>query len=231
MLGDAYYQLPTGRVLALDEEDIRFPPAELALDYPNGLVAIGGDLRPERILEAYRNGIFPWFNEGDPFLWWSPDPRMVLYPHELRISRSLAKTLRNKPYEIRYNTAFKEVMQHCANTYRENQQGSWITQDIIDGYFELFKMGYAHSAETWIDNTLVGGLYGVRIGNIFYGESMFHHTTDASKIAFVHMVQTLAADGVKLIDCQMETSHLASLGARPIARLGFLQALKNHLDL
>lgn len=231
MLGDAYYQLPTGRVLALDMNDLRFPPVEYALTHPNGLVAIGGDLSPARILEAYKQGIFPWFNEGDPYLWWSPDPRMVLYPQELKISRSLSKTLRNKPFEVRFNTAFKQVMQCCASTFREHQDGSWITQEIIEAYTALHDMGYAISAETWLNNSLVGGLYGVKIGAMFYGESMFHHVTDASKVAFVHLVNKLTREGVKLIDCQMETTHLSSLGARPIARLGFLQALKNNIHL
>ncbi|HEY3301487.1 MAG TPA: leucyl/phenylalanyl-tRNA--protein transferase [Methylophilaceae bacterium] len=229
MSGD-YYQLPTGKVVALYDKT-PFPPLTQALHEPNGLLAIGGTLTAARLLEAYQQGIFPWFNEGDPVLWWSPDPRMVLFPKELKISHSLAKRLKKTDYEVRINTAFKAVISECANTARRQEDGSytygtWITEDIIQAYTELHRLGYAHSAETWIDGKLVGGLYGVTIGKMFYGESMFHHVTDGSKLAFVHLVKRLQADGFGMIDCQMKTSHLASLGAREISRDDFSRRLQ-----
>lgn len=216
----AYYQLPGGRVAALDL-DTPFPPAGSALQQPNGLLAIGGDLSLERLLNAYRLGIFPWFSAGEPVLWWSPDPRMVLFPMELRISRSLARRLRKNDYEIRVDSAFAEVMRACATTSSRGQDGTWITQGIIDAYCRLHECGYAHSVETWIDGQLAGGIYGVAIGRMFYGESMFYHVTDASKIAFVHLVQHLQQHGFGMLDCQMKTSHLGSLGAREIPRAEF----------
>jgi len=229
MSGD-YYQLPTGKVAALYDKT-PFPPLTQALHEPNGLLAIGGNLNATRLLEAYHQGIFPWFNEGDPVLWWSPDPRMVLFPNELKISHSLAKRLKKSDYEVRLNTAFKAVIRECANTARRQEDGSyasgtWITEDIMQAYNELHRLGYAHSAETWIDGKLVGGLYGVAIGKMFYGESMFHHVTDGSKLAFVHLVKRLQADGFGMIDCQMKTSHLASLGAREISRDDFSRQLQ-----
>jgi leucyl/phenylalanyl-tRNA--protein transferase len=178
-----------------------------------------------RLLSAYRQGIFPWFSDGEPILWWSPDPRMVLYPSELKISRSLAKTLKNTPFEIRFNTAFREVISACSSTLRTGQPGTWITADIINAYCALHEEGYAISAETWLDDKLVGGCYGVKIGKMFYGESMFHHETDASKVAFVTLVQELAKENVGLIDCQMKTAHLASFGAREIDRDEFIPEL------
>mgnify|MGYP002376197460 CR=1 FL=1 len=193
---------------------------------PNGLLAIGGDLSAERLLSAYQEGIFPWFSEGEPILWWSPDPRMVLFPNELKISRSLAKRLKRQDYEIRFNSSFSEVITACSATPREGQDGTWITHDIMRGYTELHRLGYAHSAETWMNGALVGGLYGIRIGRMFYGESMFHHVADASKLAFVHMVQHLQTLGCGMIDCQMKTQHLASLGAREIPRAEFSQRLR-----
>jgi len=202
-----------------------FPPAEQALLEPNGLLAAGGDLSPERLLAAYRSGIFPWYNEGEPILWWSPDPRMVLFPDELKISRSLARRLKKADYEVRFDTAFREVMLACASAQRQGQRGTWITEDIINGYCKLHELGFAHSAETWINGKLAGGLYGVAIGRMFYGESMFHHITDASKIAFVHLVQRLQQQGFGMIDCQMKTPHLASLGAKEIPRSEFSQRL------
>lgn len=207
------------------EIDTPFPRLEFALKEPNGLLAAGGDLSLKRLLTAYRSGIFPWYNEGEPILWWSPDPRMVLFPFELKISRSLAKRLKNLDYEVRFNTAFREVMQCCASAQRRGQNGTWITEDIINGYCELHQAGFAHSAETWIDGKLAGGLYGVAIGKMFYGESMFHHATDASKIAFVHLVQRLQQQDFGMIDCQMKTPHLASLGAKEISRSEFSQRL------
>jgi len=201
-----------------------FPPPELALEEPNGLLAAGGDLSAPRLLAAYAQGIFPWFSAEDPILWWSPAPRMVLYPSKLKISRSLDKTLRNRAYEIRVDTAFRAVMQACAAP-RCGQAGTWIVPDIIDAYCELHRLGYAHSCETWMDGQLVGGLYGVSLGCMFYGESMFARVTDASKLAFVHLVRHLAQHGVKMIDCQMHTPHLASLGAILIPRSEFLTTL------
>lgn len=220
----AYYQLPNGRVASIDG-DCEFPPLADALSEPNGLIAIGGDLSLTRMLAAYQQGIFPWFSDGEPILWWSPDPRMILHPDELKISRSLAKTLKNSPFEIRFNSAFREVISACSSTARGTQQGTWITENIIEAYCALFDAGYAISAETWLDNQLVGGCYGVKIGKMFYGESMFHHVTDASKVAFVRLVQKLKDEGIGMIDCQMKTAHLASLGAHEISRDDFIKQL------
>ena len=191
-----------------------------ALKRPNGLLAAGADLSIARLLDAYRQGIFPWFADQDPILWWSPDPRMVLVPDEIKISRSLGKTLRNTRYEVRFDTSFRSVMQACAEP-REDRAGTWITAEMIDAYVDLHESGWAHSVETWIDGRLAGGLYGVAIGRMFYGESMFMHKRDASKIALVHLVRRLHRDGYGLVDCQMATDHLASLGAREISRAQF----------
>ena len=209
--------------------DLSFPPVESALAEPNGLLAVGGDLAPRRLLAAYRHGIFPWYSEGDPILWWSPDPRMVLAPGELRVTRSLAKTLRNKAYEVRFDTAFDEVMRGCAAP-REDQRGTWITAEMRAAYGRLHDLGYAHSVETWVDGRLAGGLYGVAIGRVFFGESMFTRVRDASKIAFVHLVRRLEREDYRLIDCQMHTEHLASLGAREIARREFSRRVKDLVD-
>ncbi len=203
-----------------------FPPLTKALQEPNGLIAAGGDLRPERLLAAYRQGIFPWYSSGQPILWWSPDPRMVLFPEEFAPRRSLAKALRNRDYEVRCDTAFERVMRACAATPREGQDGTWITDQILEGYCGLHALGHAHSIETWVDGQLAGGLYGVALGRAFYGESMFSHATDASKIAFSHLVRFLQTQGCGIIDCQMKTEHLASLGAREIPRREFAA----HLD-
>ena len=202
-----------------------FPPLETALARPNGLLAVGGDLSPSRLIDAYRRGIFPWFNEGEPILWWSPDPRMVLFPQELKISRSLRKTLKRGNYEIRADSAFKQVMEACAAP-RGDQAGTWIHAEMIAAYGRLHEMGMAHSMETWIEGELVGGLYGVGQGKMFFGESMFFRVSDASKIAFVHLVTQLQRWGFEMIDCQMKTEHLASLGAREISRKEFRQKLK-----
>lgn len=209
--------------------DTWFPPLERALKEPNGLLAAGGDLAPRRLLAAYRRGIFPWYAEGDPILWWSPDPRMVLFPSELRLTRSLAKALRNRTYEVRYDTAFDEVMCGCAAP-RPNQPGTWITAEMRAAYGRMHELGYAHSVETWIDGALAGGLYGVAIGRAFFGESMFTRVRDASKMAFVHLVRRLEADGYGMIDCQMHTEHLASLGAREIPRAAFARRLAELVD-
>ncbi|MDX9994626.1 MAG: leucyl/phenylalanyl-tRNA--protein transferase [Rhodocyclaceae bacterium] len=199
-----------------------FPPPSTALSNPNGLLAVGGDLSPQRLVAAYRRGIFPWFSPGEPILWWSPDPRMVLFPDEIRITRSLAKTLRNADYEVRLDSAFDQVIAACATTQRDGQNGTWITPEMQAAYRTLHTLGHAHSVETWHAGRLVGGLYGIALGQAFFGESMFSHRTDASKIALAHLCRFLAARGFGIIDCQMETEHLASLGARPIARDDFL---------
>jgi len=223
-MSQAYYQLPNGRVACVNGES-EFPPLSAALHEPNGLIAIGGDLSPARLLSAYQQGIFPWFSEGEPIMWWSPNPRMVLFPNELKISNSLKKTLNNKPFEVRFNTAFHAVITACSSTLRAGQPGTWITEDIIHAYCALHHAAYALSAECWLEGKLVGGCYGVKIGNMFYGESMFHHETDASKVAFVRLVEKLKNEGVGLIDCQMKTVHLANFGAREIERDHFIQQL------
>lgn len=228
-MSERYLQLPGGRIRVLGP-DLTFPPVEQALDDPNGLLAIGGDLSPQRLLAAYRHGIFPWFSTGQPILWWSPAPRMVLYPQELNISRSMRKRLKQQDYEVRYNTALREVMQACAETVRPDQDGTWITGPMIEAYAKLQELGHALSAETWIDGQLAGGLYGVRIGRMFFGESMFHRVSNASKIAFIHLVQELQRQGCELIDCQMHTSHLASLGAREIPRREFCRQLAELIE-
>ena len=203
-----------------------FPPLELALCEPSGLLCAGGDLTPQRLVTAYLNGIFPWYSPGEPILWWSPDPRMVLFPGEFRISCSLRKTLRNGNYQVRLDTRFKAVIQACARTPRKDQPGTWITPEIQAAYCKLHELGYAHSVETWVDETLVGGLYGIAIGKMFYGESMFAHATDASKIAVSHLVHFLGERGFGMIDCQMNTPHLASLGAQEIPRDEFIDRLR-----
>jgi len=201
-----------------------FPPAGKALKQPNGLLAASGELTPERILDAYSRGIFPWYSEGEPVLWWSPDPRMVLKPENLKLSRSLAKVARSGKFEIRFDTAFERVMRECAAP-RDGQDGTWIVDDIVRAYTALHERGFAHSVETWRDGELVGGLYGVCLPRMFFGESMFARETDASKVALVALVEKLRADGFGLIDCQQETRHLASLGAAPIPRAEFVQKL------
>jgi leucyl/phenylalanyl-tRNA--protein transferase len=201
-----------------------FPPVETALAEPNGLLAAGDELSAERLLEAYQQGIFPWFNADQPVLWWSPDPRMVLLPAELRVARSLAKVLRNRVYEVRADSAFRTVMQACAEP-RNHQNGTWISPAMIEAYHALHRRGIAHSIETWIDGELAGGLYGVAIGRMFYGESMFTRVTDASKIALVHLVRQLERWGFGMIDCQMHTAHLGRMGGREIPRAAFMRKL------
>lgn len=209
--------------------DAPFPPLESALREPNGLLAAGGDLSPQRLIEAYKHGIFPWFNPGEPILWWSPDPRMVMFPGELKVSRSLRKTLKKKTYEIRADTAFRQVMEACAAP-RDGHSGTWITPAMISAYTELHRQGLAHSVETWMGSKLVGGLYGISLGRMFFGESMFSLATDASKIAFVHLARQLERWGFGMIDCQMKTAHLASLGAREIPRAEFSQKLSELVN-
>lgn len=198
-----------------------FPPVEQALDEPNGLLAAGADLSPRRLLDAYRHGIFPWYSEGQPILWWSTHPRMVLFTDEMHISESLRKVLRKRPFEVRINTAFRAVMEQCA-ALRDGPAGTWIMPEMIDAYERLHRLGHAHSVESWQDGELVGGLYGVQIGRMFFGESMFTRVPNASKVALVHLVERLKPAGFPMIDCQQETEHLASLGARPISRTDFV---------
>jgi leucyl/phenylalanyl-tRNA--protein transferase len=204
--------------------DDPFPPPERALKEPNGLLAAGGDLSLERLLDAYRCGIFPWFSGREPILWWSPDPRMVLYCGELKVSRSLAKSVRNKGYRVTLDTEFEAVMKNCAAP-RRGESGTWLGAGMQKAYLALHRAGYAHSVETWSGDALVGGLYGVALGRMFYGESMFSSATDASKVALVRLVAVLRARGFPLIDCQVRTPLLASLGAREIPRRAFLRAL------
>lgn len=207
-----------------------FPPLAQALSDPAGLLAAGGDLSPARLIAAYRQGIFPWYNAGDPILWWSPDPRMVLLPDELRVPRSLAKLMRRQPYEVRVDSAFRAVMTACAQP-RAGQAGTWINADIIDAYTQLHALGVAHSVEAWQDGVLVGGLYGIALGRAFYGESMFARAPDASKIAFVHLVRQLQRWQFGMIDCQMNTAHLARFGAREIPRADFIARLESLVNL
>ncbi|MBA4710704.1 leucyl/phenylalanyl-tRNA--protein transferase [Aquitalea aquatica] len=206
--------------------ELVFPPVRSALAEPDGLLAAGGDLSPARLLLGYSQGIFPWFSEGEPILWWSPSQRMVLFPPQLRVSRSLDKTLRNRHYRVTLDTAFRQVMEACAAP-RAGAAGTWIIQPMVEAYCHLHQIGAAHSFEVWMEGELVGGLYGVALGRMFYGESMFSRRTDASKIAFVHMARHLQAQGVDMIDCQMHTPHLASLGATLIPRADFIATLKN----
>ncbi|RZI41156.1 leucyl/phenylalanyl-tRNA--protein transferase [Herbaspirillum sp. HC18] len=215
---------------------VPFPDVSTALtemDGAPGLLAAGGDLSPKRLLDAYRRGIFPWFSEGQPILWWSTDPRMVLFTERFSLSHSLKKTLKkvqkstttDHRWNIRFDSAFEQVMRACAAP-RKDGAGTWISEDIIRGYCGLHRQGYAHSSEVWLDGRLVGGAYGVCIGRMFYGESMFARVTDASKIALAYLVHFLRQQGVVLIDCQQETSHLASLGASPIPRTEFIAHLR-----
>jgi len=212
------------RVIPWLDANVPFPPVSRALRDPNGLLAAGGDLTVERLLEAYRRGIFPWYGEGQPILWWSPDPRMVLYTDELRVSRSLAKTVRRGVFDVTFDVAFERVIRACAAP-RRGGGGTWITPEMVDAYCMLHRSGHAHSVESWRDGELVGGLYGVAIGRMYYGESMFSLATDASKSALVHLVRFLRRHGFPLIDCQQETAHLASFGARPIARESFARCV------
>ena len=202
-----------------------FPPVEEALRDPNGLLAAGGDLSTPRLLQAYERGIFPWFGDGDPVLWWSPDPRMVLPTDGMRVTRSLRKTIRSGRFRVTADTAFASVMAACAEP-RPDQDGTWITSDVFDAYCTLASLGVAHSIESWDGTTLVGGLYGVALGRMFFGESMFARRSDASKVALTYLVRQLRRWGFPLIDCQMSTSHLASLGARTVSRAEFLSVVR-----
>lgn len=213
----------------LNESDFEFPPVESALREPNGLLAAGGNLTPDRLLEAYRKGIFPWYEDTQPILWWTPDPRMVLFPEELHISRSLAKAMRKQPYRITSDQAFARVIRACAGD-RYGGAGTWITSAMIAAYCELHAMGAAHSVEAWEGEELVGGVYGIALDNIFFGESMFSRRDNASKIAFVTLVRKLQALGYHLVDCQVSSPFLESLGARDIPRSEFMTWLPKDTD-
>ncbi len=213
----------------LNQDQQGFPPPEQALSDPNGLLAVGGDLQPERLLNAYYNGIFPWFNQDDPILWWSPDPRAVFAPGNLRISRSLVKYLKKQSWTFSINKQFTAVIQGCAAP-RAKQEETWISDDIQQAYLSLHQQGHAHSIEVWEDNVLIGGLYGLAIGQVFCGESMFHLRTNASKAAMIVLQQHLLRCGFKLIDAQVENPHLDSLGAKSIKRKDFLTLLKHLRD-
>jgi len=213
--------------LAILTHELWFPPVEEATE--DGLLALGGDLSAERLLLAYRSGIFPWFNEEEPPLWWCPNPRCVLFPYELYVSKSMNQLLKRKTFLITFNKAFEEVVHQCGET-RKNKEGTWITDEIMDAYNELHRLGFAVSVEAWQNGKLAGGLYGIRMGNLFFGESMFSKVSNASKSAFITYVQQLQKKGVALIDCQVYTPHLESMGARMIERDVFLKILKENLD-
>lgn len=208
-----------------------FPPVKDALKDPNGLLAAGGDLNPERLLMAYRQGIFPWYEEGQPILWWSPNPRAILYTERLKISRSLRKSLRNKPWRVSFDLAFRETVKACAAT-RKHSVGTWITREMLEAYCHLYDRGYGHSVEVWNENgDLAGGLYGVAIGKVFFGESMYSRQSDASKVALAYLVRHLKHWGYPLIDCQLTSPHIISLGAETIPRKAFIQHVKLWTDI
>ena len=213
----------------LKRDTLTFPPLAKAMREPNGLLAAGGDLSADRLIQAYRHGCFPWFSEGQPILWWSPDPRTVLFPEELHVSRSLGKLLRQQRYQVSFDRDFAAVIQACAAP-RDYADGTWITDNMQNAYIELHARGHAHSVEVWDNGELVGGLYGLAMGQLFFGESMFSRADNASKFGFVTLVRQLQAWGFVLIDCQMPTDHLESLGARSILRTQFAEYLRNHLD-
>jgi leucyl/phenylalanyl-tRNA--protein transferase len=208
--------------------EVAFPDPALA--EPDGLLAVGGDLSPERLLTAYAEGIFPWFDDRSPILWWSPDPRLVLEPRDLHVSRSLERTLRRGTFRVTTDTAFERVIRRCAVRERPGQKGTWITPEMVDAYVRLHELGFAHSFEAWEGDSLAGGLYGVSLGSAFFGESMFADRRDASKVAFVRAVEWLASRGVSLVDCQVRTEHLVSLGAREVPRRAFLERLRGALQ-
>lgn len=213
----------------LQRDSLTFPPLAKAMREPNGLLAAGGDLSADRLVQAYRHGCFPWFSEGQPILWWSPDPRTVLFPEEIHISRSLGKLLRQQRYTVTFDKDFVAVIRACAGP-RSYADGTWITEGIQSAYLKLHEQGHAHSVEVWDAGKLVGGLYGLAMGQLFFGESMFSHADNASKFGFATLVKQLRAWGFVLIDCQMPTQHLHSFGARAIPRSVFADYLHNHLD-
>lgn len=214
-------------LFALDKKII-FSPVDLA--EPDGLLAMGGDLSPERLLLAYRSGIFPWY-EGDIILWWSPDPRFVLFPSELKISKSIKSLLNRNEFTFTTNKAFNRVIHYCKETKRTGQEGTWITDEVEKAYCKLHELGYAHSTEVWKDGELVGGLYGIRLGKVFFGESMFSKISNASRFAFIRYVQQLQEEGIELIDCQVYTTYLESMGAKMIDRKDFITLLKKLLPV
>lgn len=211
------------------DDSLEFPALSLALTDPDGLLAAGGDLSPERIVAAYRKGIFPWFSDDQPILWWSPDPRCVIFPDKLHISKSLRKKLNKQPFTITFDQDFSSVMQCCADS-RGDEAGTWITEDMLEAYTHLHHLGVAHSVEVWNGDKLVGGLYGLAIGRCFFGESMFSSETDASKIAFVYLANQLKAWNYQIIDCQVENPHLLTLGGETIPRSDFQSILKENID-
>jgi leucyl/phenylalanyl-tRNA--protein transferase len=209
-------------------QEIVFPPPHLAI--PEGLLAVGGDLSLPRLTLAYRMGIFPWYAPGDPILWWSPDPRMVIYPDEIHIPRRLARTLRQRRFQVTYDQAFRQVMEACAGHRGGEPPGTWILPEMIAAYSRLHAAGIAHSAEVWLDGKLAGGLYGVSLGGVFFGESMFSHVRDSSKVALLELLGRLQRSGFQLVDCQVTTAHLKRLGAREIPRRRFLRELQRGLE-
>ncbi|MBL7730534.1 MAG: leucyl/phenylalanyl-tRNA--protein transferase [Chitinophagaceae bacterium] len=213
-------------LFALDDELI-FPPVHLSM--PDGLLAIGGDLSPARLLLAYRNGIFPWYEE-EPILWWSPDPRLVLFPGELRISKSVKPMLKRNVFEFTINKDFSGVISACRQKARPGQDSTWITTEVQAAYIKMHELGHAHSAEVWQDGKLAGGLYGIKMGKVFFGESMFSHVSNASRYAFIRYVQQLQSEGIELIDCQVQTDYLESMGARMIPRRMFIQLLQTLIN-
>jgi len=214
-------------IFLLDRKTVEFPPPRLA--DPTGLLAVGGDLTVGRLVNAYSSGIFPWFSEGEPLLWWSPDPRLVLYPAALKISKSLRRAINRRLFNIRFDTAFREVITTCATVKRKGDEGTWITGDMIEAYCALHDVGLAHSVEAWAGGELAGGLYGVAIGQCFSGESMFTEISNAAKIALVYLVKFLESNHFKLIDCQMTTPNLVRFGAEEIPRRRFLSELKSAI--
>ncbi len=207
--------------------NIPFPAVDTADE--DGLLAFGGDLGIERLLEAYRNGIFPWYSENEPICWWSPDPRFVLFPEKLHISKSMQQVLNSNQFRFTINKSFEQVINNCSNIKRADGNGTWINHEMIKAYIDLHKLGYAMSAEAWKDGELVGGLYGIKMGNLFFGESMFSKNSNASKFAFIKLVQQFKEEGIKLIDCQLHTNHLESLGAEMIPRKRFIEILKKNI--
>ena len=213
--------------MILLNDNLIFPSVEMATS--EGIVAMGGDLGIERLLLAYRSGIFPWYNEDEPIVWWSPDPRFVLFPEKLRVTKSMQSVLNNGTFRFTINRAFNKVLQNCKSITRKDQEGTWITPEVQKAYTELHELGYAHSAEAWMNGELVGGLYGIKLGNVFFGESMFSTISNASKFAFINYVRQLQKENIALIDCQVYTAHLESLGAIMIKREIFMDLLRTNL--
>lgn len=213
--------------MILLNDNLIFPAVEMATS--EGIVAMGGDLGIERLLLAYRSGIFPWYNEDEPIVWWSPDPRFVLFPEKLRVTKSMQSVLNNGTFRFTINRAFNRVLQNCKSIARKDQEGTWITPEVQKAYTELHELGHAHSAEAWVNGELVGGLYGIKLGNVFFGESMFSTVSNASKFAFINYVRQLLKENIALIDCQVYTAHLESLGAKMIKRELFMDLLRNNI--